>query len=206
VHAAEDVLDLVRRATGRALIHRDASLVCRRGEHVVLAARDAEPAVRAITGAADRHGITVAIGVSDVCPDLATAHRQAVACIRLGGDRVLHAERLGPLRFLLDAPDVSQVRAVVREQLGPLLDYEGGRSDLLGTLRAFVRADGNVADTAKACFIHKNTLRYRLQRLHDVLGRNPTDPDVKFHLRMAFDLIDLFAGLGIDLLPQPASR
>ena len=137
--------------------------------------------------------------------DLGTAYRQAVACTRLaplGG--VLHAERLGPLRFILDAPDLSQVRAVVNEQLGPLLAYEGGRSDLVATLRAFVAADGNVAETAKACFIHKNTLRYRLTRLTDVLGRDPATPDVKFHLRMAFDLVDLFAGLGIDLLPAQA--
>src|SRR4051794_584039 len=110
-----------------------------------------------------------------------------------------------PLRFLLDAPDISQVRAVVQEQLGPLLNHDRGRSDLLGTLRAFVAADGNVAETAKACFIHKNTLRYRLGRIADVLGRDPAAPDVKFHLRMAFDLIELFAGMGIDLLPpRPA--
>ncbi len=204
---ADDLLELVRRATGRSLIHRDASLVCRRGEQIVLAARDAEPVVRAVTTAADRRGIAVAIGVSDVCADLATAHRQAVACTRLaqsGGDHVVHAGRLGPLRFLLDAPDVSQVRAVVQEQLGPLLNHDRGRSDLLGTLRAFVAADGNVAETAKACFIHKNTLRYRLARIADVLGRDPAAPDAKFHLRMAFDLVDLFAGMGIDVSVPPA--
>jgi DNA-binding PucR family transcriptional regulator len=64
-----------------------------------------------------------------------------------------------------------------------------------------VAADGNVAETAKACFVHKNTLRYRLKRLAEVLGRDPAEPDAKFHLRMAFDLVDLFAGMGIDLLP-----
>lgn len=200
---ADDLLELVRRATGRSLIHRDASLVCRRGEQIVLAARDAESVVRAVTTAADRRGIAVAIGVSDVCADLATAYRQAVACTRLaqgGGDHVIHAGRLGPLRFLLDAPDVAQVRAVVQEQLGPLLDHDRGRSDLLGTLRAFVAADGNVAETAKACFIHKNTLRYRLGRIAEVLGRDPAGPDTKFHLRMAFDLVDLFAGMGIDVV------
>ena len=205
---ADDLLGLVRRATGRSLVHRDASLVCLRGEHVVLAARDAESVVRAVTAAAEREGVTLAIGVSDICDHLATAYRQAVACTRLalaGGDGVLHAERLGPLRFLLDAPDVSQVRAVVNEQLGPLLAYEGGRSDLLATMRAFVAADGNVAETAKACFIHKNTLRYRLKRLTEVLGRDPAAPDVKFHMRMAFDLVELFAGMGIDLLPTPTA-
>jgi sugar diacid utilization regulator/GAF domain-containing protein len=202
---ADDLLDVVRRATGRSLVHRDAALVCLRGEDVLLAARDAEPVVRAITAAADRQRISLAIGVSDDCGDFAIAHRQSMACARLAlseGKSVVYAERLGPLRFMLDAPDVSQVRAVVHEQLGPLLPHDGGRPDLLGTLRAFVAADGNVAQTAEACFIHKNTLRYRLKRLADILGRDPASPDVKFHLRMAFDLIELFAGMGIDLLPD----
>ena len=185
---------LVRRATGRRLVHPDAALVCTRGEHVVLATRDAEAVVHALPG--------LALGVSAATTDLPAAYRQAAACLRLAvarGGGVVHAHSLGPLRFLLDAPDISQVRAVVVEQLGPLLAHEG-RADLLATLRAFVAADGNVAATARACFIHKNTLRYRLTRLTDVLGRDPSEPDAKFHLRMAFDLVALFEGMGIDLL------
>ncbi|HEY6891390.1 MAG TPA: helix-turn-helix domain-containing protein, partial [Solirubrobacter sp.] len=134
---------------------------------------------------------------------LPSAFRQAAACAQLARSRgggVVRTDQLGPLRFLLDAPDVGQVRAVVHEQLGPLLARENGRTDLLATLRAFVAADGNVAETARACFIHKNTLRYRLTRLTEVLGRDPAGPDAKFHLRMAFDLVDLFAGMDIDLL------
>ena len=53
--------------------------------------------------------------------------------------------------------------------------------------------------------MHKNTLRYRLKRLTDVLGRDPAEPDAKFHLRMAFDLVELFAGMGIDVLPTGKS-
>jgi DNA-binding PucR family transcriptional regulator/putative methionine-R-sulfoxide reductase with GAF domain len=251
-----DLLTLVRRTTGRAMLHRDASLVCQRGEDVVLAARDGDVAevIRAVTAAAERRGLAVAIGVSAAtagtvaavaaaaaavaaphaaapraalaaavaaphaaAPGAATAaaapraaaplsaaFRQAAACAHLAGSRgggVVGTDQLGPLRFLLDAPDLSQVRAVVREQLGPVLAHSGGRTDLLATLRAFVAADGNVAETARACFIHKNTLRYRLTRLTEVLGRDPAEPDTKFHLRMAFDLVELFAGMGIDLLP-----
>jgi DNA-binding PucR family transcriptional regulator/putative methionine-R-sulfoxide reductase with GAF domain len=207
---AEDPLTLVRRVTGRTMVHRDAALVCARGDDVVLAARDGDDAevLRAITAAAARRGLVVAVGVSDayaVAASLPTAYRQAAACARLAlsrGGGVVRADQLGPLRFLLDAPDVSQVRAVVQEQLGPLVALESGRTDLLATLRAFVAADGNVAATAKACFIHKNTLRYRLKRLTEVLGRDPAEPDAKFHLRMAFDLVDLFAGMDIDVLPR----
>ncbi len=158
----DDLLALVRRATGRGLRDRDAALVCVRGEHVILAARDGDDteAIRAITAAAARAALTVALGVSDTYAgaapsplvpaaqaaragargphpalpaerraspapnrgaDLASAYRQAIACARLAlsrGDGVVRADRLGPLRFLLDAPDVGQVRAVVAEQLG----------------------------------------------------------------------------------------
>jgi sugar diacid utilization regulator/putative methionine-R-sulfoxide reductase with GAF domain len=219
----ERLLPVLRRATGRSLLHRDAALVNRRGDHVVLAARaDGDDAaargiLKAMTAAAESRAMRVAIGVSEPSRDLAAAYRQAIACARLGharedGVAVVHADALGPLRFLLDAPDLGQVRALVAEQLGPLVEHEDhARTDLMATLRAFVRADGNVAETAKACFVHKNTLRYRLQRLAEVLGRDPGEPDAKFQLRMAFDLIDLFAGLGVDLLPdapaaKPASR
>jgi DNA-binding PucR family transcriptional regulator len=191
-----DVLERVRHATGRTLIHRDAALVCARGEDVVLAARDAEPVIRSLPD--------VALGVSDATTDFALGYKQAAACARLAATRgggVVRTDQLGPLRFLLDAPDVEQVRAVVAEQLGALVAHEG-RADLLATLRAFVAADGNVAETARACFVHKNTLRYRLKRLTEVLGRDPAEPDAKFHLRMAFDLVDLFAGMGIDVLPK----
>ena len=54
------------------------------------------------------------------------------------------------------------MRAIVREQLGPPIEHDDdAHSDLMATLRAFIRADGNVA-AAEACFVHKNTLRYRL--------------------------------------------
>jgi DNA-binding PucR family transcriptional regulator len=161
-----------------------------------------------MTGAAETHAMQVGIGVSEPSRDLAAAYRQAVACARLGhtagdGVTVVHADQLGPLRFLLDAPDLAQVRALVAEQLDPLVQHDHhARTDLMSTLRAFIRADGNVAETAKACYVHKNTLRYRVQRVTEVLGRDPSDADAKFELRMAFDLLDLFAGLGIDLLPE----
>jgi hypothetical protein len=210
----ERLLVLLRRATGRSLLHRDAALVNRRGDHVVLAARAdgggaaARGILSAMTAAAERHAMRVAIGVSEGGHDLQAAYRQAVACARLGrvrgdGVAVVHAEQLGPLRFLLDAPDPGQVRAMVAEQLGPLIGHDDhARTDLMATLRAFVSADGNIAEAAKACFVHKNTLRYRLQRLTEILGRDPALPDAKFELRMAFDLLDLFAALGVDLLPR----
>ncbi len=210
--SGDDLLVLVRRVTGRSLLHRDAALVNLRGAHVILAPRDdaegqaCAAIIHAVTAAIERAGGVVAVGVSEPSTDLASGYRQAVACATLAAangetTRILHADALGPLRFVLDSPDLTHVHAIVRGALGALAtDHGHTRTELLATLRAFVAADGNVARTAEACFVHKNTLRYRLGRIHSVLGRDPADPDTKFELRIAFGLLDLFTGLGIDLL------
>jgi sugar diacid utilization regulator len=210
--AGEDLLVLVRRVTGRSLLHRDAALVNLRGAHVILAPRDdaegraCRAIIQAVTAAVERAGGVVAVGVGEPSTDLSSGYRQAVACATLAAGeasttRVVHADALGPLRFVLDSPDLSHVRGIVRGALGALAADDGHtRTELLSTLRAFIAADGNVARTAEACFVHKNTLRYRLGRIHSVLGRDPSDPDVKFELRIAYGLLDLFAGVGVDLL------
>jgi sugar diacid utilization regulator/GAF domain-containing protein len=208
----EDLLVLVRRVTGRSLLHRDAALVNLRGAHVILAPRDdaegraCAAIIHAVTAAVERAGGVVAVGVGEPSSDLSSGYRQAVACATLAAaegsaTRTLHADALGPLRFVLDSPDLTHVRGIVRRALGALAAEDGHtRTELFSTLRAFIAADGNVARTAEACFVHKNTLRYRLGRIHSVLGRDPADPDAKFELRIAFGLLDLFAGLGVDLL------
>ena len=208
----DDLLVLVRRVTGRSLLHRDAALVNLRGAHVILAPRDdaegraCAAIIHAVTAAVERAGGVVAVGVGEPGTDLPLGYRQAVACATLAAGecsrtRTLHADALGPLRFVLDYPDLTHVRGIVRAALGPFANDHGqARTELFSTLRAFIAADGNVARTAEACFVHKNTLRYRLGRIHSVLGREPSDPEVKFELRIAFGLLDLFAGLGVDLL------
>jgi len=208
----DDLLVLVRRVTGRSLLHRDAALVNLRGAHVILAPRDdaegraCAAIIHAVTAAVERAGGVVAVGVAEPGTDLSLGYRQAVACATLAAGaslttRTLHADALGPLRFVLDYPDLTHVRGIVRGALGPFAaDRRAAGTELFATLRAFIAADGNVARTAEACFVHKNTLRYRLGRIHSVLGREPSDPEVKFELRIAFGLLDLFAGLGVDLL------
>lgn len=210
----DDLLVLVRRVTGRSLVHRDAALVNLRGAHVILAPRDDAEGqacgaiIHAVTAAVERAGGTVAVGVGEPTGDLSVGYRQAMACATLAAcdgttTRTLQADALGPLRFVLDYPDSTHVRGIVRGALGAFAGGRGpARPELFATLRAFIAADGNVGRTAEACFVHKNTLRYRLGRVRSVLGRDPFDPDVKFELRIAFGLLDLFAGLGVDLLDE----
>jgi hypothetical protein len=44
--------------------------------------------------------------------------------------------------------------------------------------------------------VHVSTLKYRLGRIAELLGRPVTDPQVQFELRLAFSTLDVLAALG----------
>lgn len=59
------------------------------------------------------------------------------------------------------------------------------RQELLETLEEYLECQGNAVEAADHLFIHRNTLRYRLERLKELLGRGWDNPDYRFTLWMA---------------------
>ncbi len=86
-------------------------------------------------------------------------------------------------------------RALARELYDPLLAAGGG---LLETLISFLDQGSSVEAAARALFVHPNTVRYRLRRIHEVSGYSPTDPRDAYALRLALTLGRLLSK------PEPA--
>ncbi|WP_426454249.1 PucR family transcriptional regulator [Paenibacillus sp. S-38] len=58
-----------------------------------------------------------------------------------------------------------------REVLGPLLAKDPDYSqEMLRTLETFVENDGQLSETAKQLYIHRNTAAYRLEKIGELLG------------------------------------
>jgi hypothetical protein len=100
-----------------------------------------------------------------------------------GAPRPVAADRLLPERALLGDPDAREqlVSAVYR----PLA--EAGEV-LMETLAAFLDSGAALEATARALFVHANTVRYRLRRVAEVCGETPTDARGAFVLRFALAL------------------
>ena len=64
----------------------------------------------------------------------------------------------------------------------------GAGDVLLETVAAFLDAGGALEATARALFVHANTVRYRLRRVAEVCGEVPTDPRGALTLRVALVL------------------
>jgi DNA-binding PucR family transcriptional regulator len=57
--------------------------------------------------------------------------------------------------------------------------------DLLDTLRSYLFSGRSLEATAKALFVHPNTVRYRLKRVQELIGWDPTDAKDSFILQVA---------------------
>lgn len=62
------------------------------------------------------------------------------------------------------------------------------QSDLLLTLYTYFNYSGDINKAAKALFIHVNTLRYRLKKVEEILGKDLTEYDVIVNLYIALQI------------------
>jgi DNA-binding PucR family transcriptional regulator len=100
------------------------------------------------------------------------------------------------VKVLLGA-DPANLRRFAEEWLGPLIAYDRAhRADLVRTLAVYLEAGGNQANAAEVLFIHVSTLKYRVQRIREISGRDLSDPGVRFHLLLATKVLRALEVLG----------
>ena len=125
---------------------------------------------------ADReHDIRMRIGVSAVCRGLADAGRRYLdahhALRRCSPSRpIVSLSELSPFEHLVAAADRSTRHSIAQEASALTGDGSGA---LMETLRVYLDSDLDVTATAKALFVHPNTVRYRLRRIAEQTGFDP---------------------------------
>lgn len=94
--------------------------------------------------------------------------------------RPVHSDELLPERALLgDESALARLTAMVVEPL------ERGGVVLTQTLDAYLDAGGSIEACARELYVHPNTVRYRLKRVADITGREPTHARDGYVLRVA---------------------
>jgi purine catabolism regulator len=141
--------------------------------------------------------LTGPIGVSAASPgdpssgdpssgDLATALRQAeeaLAAAEQTEQDVLHYADL-PGQGVLGLLEPGLAHAFADTLLAPLRE-----EDLVGTVRAYVAANGQGEAAARALGVHRHTLRARMRKATQLLGRDPDDPAVRAELWIALAIM-----------------
>lgn len=100
-----------------------------------------------------------------------------------GAPRPVPARELLPERALMG--DQSAVAALHSDVMRPLADAGPALTE---TLDAYLDSGGAIEACARKLFVHPNTVRYRLKRITDFTGRDPTVPRDSYVLRVAMTL------------------
>jgi purine catabolism regulator len=104
----------------------------------------------------------------------------------LDSTRVFDFADLGVYRLLILLRDKPELWEFYRTTLSSLADYDRQQhAELLKTLHAFFDNLGNLARTAEALHVHRNTLLYRLARISEISGMNLDDADDRLALWLA---------------------
>ena len=90
---------------------------------------------------------------------------------------VCRYDELGIYRFIIPEINSPYMQAYMKEYLTPLLEKE--HAELLDTAKAYVMCCGDVAKTAERLFVHKNTVRYRLAKVQELV--DPKSNDKEFY-------------------------
>jgi DNA-binding PucR family transcriptional regulator len=171
------------------------SLLVARGSHVVLLA-DREPKWESLRKSVLRElgGGRARIGIGEVCESVADfprSYRQAQLALRLPAaaewdDMATSFDDLGVYRLLAEIQDLREVERFVHRWIGSLLAYDEQRGgEMVRTLSHYLERGGSYEATAKALIVHRNTLKYRLQRIRKISGLDLSDPDTCFNLQLA---------------------
>jgi sugar diacid utilization regulator len=143
---------------------------------------------------------TVVVGDRCIRPDeYAPAFRLARdvldLLLRLGrrGGTVAAGE-IGPYGLLLRASSRDELEAFADRALAPLIEHDRSHGgELVATLRAYLEEDRVQRRAAARCFIHVNTVVYRVRRIEELLGVDLANPSVVFDLTLALRIRDLLA-------------
>ncbi|MGA5041427.1 PucR family transcriptional regulator [Streptomyces capoamus] len=201
--AGEPLGELAEAVESAAARAGEAVLVVPEGERLVVLAADEGAAVAACAAyaaarEAERAGAeqgrveedVPVVGLSAPAGPIAAAAaykqaEQALSVARRRGRVFVEHEQLAAGSVLpLLADDA--VKAFADGLLRALREHDAtGRGDLVASLRAWLSRHGQWDAAAADLGVHRHTLRYRMRRVEEILGRSLDDPDVRMELWLA---------------------
>lgn len=145
-------------------------------------------------------GFTVTIGIGNYKENLLDVNlsfieaKKAVRISRLinkEDSTVIYSE-MGAYKLLYKITVDQEMKEFCDEYLWPLIDYDReNNTEYIRTLRALVDNDWNLKATADKLYIHYNTMKYRFEKICEILNINLKDKENKFSMELALKLMSM---------------
>lgn len=85
----------------------------------------------------------------------------------INGEETCHYESIGIYKMLLPHKD-EWMKKYIEDIINPIINYDEGK--LIETAREFIENYGDIIKTAEKMYQHKNTIRYRIQKMKSLLN------------------------------------
>ena len=108
------------------------------------------------------------------------------------GGKIIFYKDLGIYRVLLTLTDKEAIKEYLADTVAPLYEYdEMNHSDLVRVLQCYLANDCSVKSASQELIVHRNTINYKIGKAAEILGKNLSDFDVRFQLRLGFLLYQM---------------
>lgn len=110
--------------------------------------------------------------------DIQKSFQEASKCITLAEKlhryrEILWYDKLGFYQLLMSFENQELLESYCQEILGVLITYdEENHTQLVETLKEYFLQNCNLQNTSEKMFTHRNTIKYRLQRIEQLTGRS----------------------------------
>lgn len=137
--------------------------------------------------------IGVGLSVSDVTK-LKQSYEQAAECIHYCNKLKLNHQhlcynQLGLYQLFSDLNQTQLHESFVETQLGALIHYDAdNHTRLVETLSLYLQNNCNILHTADAAYTHRNTIKYRITRIEELLHVDLQNASARLNLHLALYL------------------
>ena len=137
--------------------------------------------------------IGIGLALSDA-GKLKQSYEQAAECInycnRLNlNHQHLRYDQLGLYQLFSDLNQTHLYESFVETQLGALIHYDAdNHTQLVETLSLYLQNNCNISHTADAAFTHRNTIKYRITRIEELLHIDLQNASARLNLHLALYL------------------
>jgi purine catabolism regulator len=148
---------------------------------------------------------TVSVGIGQAYRQLSKAsasfreaeHALSIANRLRQEDSTLFYEGLGPYNVFSRVLDSNEMLYYYNRTVSPLVEYDAQHgSDLIVTLDTFHESNNRISEAAQRLFVHRHTLKYRLNRIHELTGLDPEDSQGQFQLQLGLIVARLLSKVG----------
>lgn len=148
----------------------------------------------------NNYNYTISVGIGKYNNNIKEAYQsytQAKKAIELGrtiygNNHTTYYGELGLFNVLEPIYQKQEARNFCKEQLGSILNYDKAHdTKLFESIKVLSQEDWNLKNSSKKLYIHYNTMKYRLNKICELLGLSSINSETKLNIGVALKIIEM---------------